>query len=146
MMLSAATHCAGGTRHCAAAAAINISRAVAPARRRYSCDDAMERLAPVEVSPQIRFFMRLWRGETNSVRTLLQSHASSSATSMARPVIAPCPISERATRIVTVSSGAIAIQQLISGARIGGARRRIGERNGKAQRQAAGRRAGADKQ
>ena len=52
--------------------------------------------------------MKLSLAETNSVRTLLQSHSSSSATSMASPVMAPCPISERATRIVTVSSGAIA--------------------------------------
>src|SRR4030095_11615449 len=37
--------------------------------------------------------------------TLLQSHSSSSATSCARPVSVPWPISERAMRITQVSSG-----------------------------------------
>ena len=48
--------------------------------------------------------------------TLLQSHSSSSATSIGSAVSAPWPISERATRMVTVSSGAITIQAVISGA------------------------------
>ena len=46
--------------------------------------------------------------------------------------------------MVTVSSGAIAIQQVISGAPMSGARR-LGKRDGKAERQAAGRGAGGDK-
>ena len=47
-------------------------------------------------------------------------------------------------RMVTVSSGAIAIQQVISGARLSGARR-LGKRDGEAERQPAGRGAGGDK-
>ena len=47
--------------------------------------------------------------------TFDQSHSSSSATIWARPVIVPCPISERATRITTVSSGRMTTQALISG-------------------------------
>src|SRR6185503_11676518 len=54
-------------------------------------------------------------GVGNSVVTFDQSHSSSSATSCARPVIVPCPISERATRTTTVSSGRITTQALISG-------------------------------
>ena len=49
-----------------------------------------------------------------SVVTLFQSHSSSSATSCARPVSVPCPISERAMRITQVSSGLIATQMLTS--------------------------------
>ena len=49
-----------------------------------------------------------------SVVTFDQSHSSSSATSWARPVSVPCPISERAMRITTVSSGLITTQALIS--------------------------------
>src|SRR6185312_15880761 len=50
-----------------------------------------------------------------SIFTLDQLHSSSSATSCASPVIVPCPISERTTRMLTVSSGPIATQTPISG-------------------------------
>ena len=43
-------------------------------------------------------------------------NSSSSATSWARPVMVPWPISERAMRMTTVSSGLITTQALISGA------------------------------
>ena len=42
-----------------------------------------------------------------SDRTLFQSHWSSSATSIARPVKLPCPSSDRAMRMITVSSARI---------------------------------------
>ena len=58
---------------------------------------------------------RAWRrGSPPAIRirprTLFQSQSSSSATSWARPVIVPCPISERAMRTVVVSSGPITAQ------------------------------------
>src|SRR5438067_353630 len=74
----------------------------------------MPRLPPVPISPQARLLARLRLGEMPSVATLLQSHSSSSATSCARPVSVPCPISERAMRITQVSSGLIATQTLTS--------------------------------
>src|SRR6187455_1293085 len=74
----------------------------------------MPRLPPVPISPQARLLARLRPGVTPSVMTLLQSHSSSSATSCARPVRVPCPISERAIRITQVSSGLIATQTLTS--------------------------------
>ncbi|HEY2226340.1 MAG TPA: hypothetical protein VGI22_01125 [Xanthobacteraceae bacterium] len=54
-------------------------------------------------------------GEAYSARTLLQSHSSSSATIMGQEVRTPVPISVWATRMVTVLSGAIVSQALISG-------------------------------
>src|SRR5262249_49553245 len=66
------------------------------------------------ISPQARLLARLRPGVICSSATFLQSHSSSSATSCARPVIVPCPISERAMRITQVSSGLIATQTLIS--------------------------------
>ena len=74
----------------------------------------MPRLPPVPISPQARLLARLRPGVTPSVVTLLQSHSSSSATSCARPVSVPCPISERAMRMTQVSSGLIATQTLTS--------------------------------
>src|SRR3954447_23163616 len=74
----------------------------------------MPRLPPVDMSPQARLLARLTSGATNSVRTFFQSASSSSATSCASPVIVPCPISERAMRIVVVSSGSITTQTPIS--------------------------------
>ena len=47
---------------------------------------AIERLAPVDMSPQTRSRRIFSCGETNSVETLAQSHSSSSATSIASPV------------------------------------------------------------
>src|SRR4029077_9354831 len=75
----------------------------------------MPRLPPVEKSPQGRLRAALWPGVGYSVVTFDQSHSSSSATSWARPVRVPCPISERAMRITTVSSGRITTQALTSG-------------------------------
>src|SRR2546427_9276478 len=65
----------------------------------------MPRLPPVDISPQTRLRARFCPGVIDSVETLLQSHSSSSATSWARPVSVPWPISERAMRITQVSSG-----------------------------------------
>src|SRR5690606_13950535 len=56
----------------------------------------------------------LWLGATYSQRTLSQSASSSSATSWARPVSVPWPISTRAMRIRTVSSGLTTTQALSS--------------------------------
>src|SRR5467141_2828704 len=75
----------------------------------------MPRLPPVEKSPHARLRATLWPGVGYSVVTFDQSHSSSSATSWARPVSVPCPISERAMRITTVSSGRITTQALTSG-------------------------------
>src|SRR6478736_6392545 len=75
----------------------------------------MPRLPPVEKSPQARLRATLWPGVGYSVVTFDQSHSSSSATSWASPVSEPWPISERAMRITTVSSGRITTQALTSG-------------------------------
>ena len=74
----------------------------------------MPRLPPVDMSPQTRLRARFWPGVIPSVTTFFQSHSSSSATSWARPVSVPCPISERAMRITQVSSGRITTQALTS--------------------------------
>src|SRR5882724_43624 len=65
----------------------------------------MPRLPPVDISPQTRWRARFWPGVIDSVATFFQSHSSSSATSWARPVSVPWPISERAMRITQLSSG-----------------------------------------
>src|SRR5450759_3530727 len=75
----------------------------------------MPRLPPVEKSPQARLRATLCPGVGYSVVTFDQSHSSSSATSWARPVSVPWPISERAIRMTTVSSGRITTQALTSG-------------------------------
>src|SRR5262249_2741589 len=74
----------------------------------------MPRLPPVLISPQTRLRARFCPAVIESVATLFQSHSSSSATSWARPVSVPCPISERAMRITHVSSGLIITQALTS--------------------------------
>src|SRR5467141_660611 len=74
----------------------------------------MPRLPPVAMSPQMRLRARFCPGKTCSVATLHQSHSSSSATSCARPVSVPCPISERAMRITQVLSGLTTTQALTS--------------------------------
>src|SRR6266542_3733897 len=74
----------------------------------------MPRLPPVDMSPQIRLRARFCPGVICSALTLFQSHSSSSATSWTRPVIVPCPISERAMRITHVSSGLTKTQALTS--------------------------------
>src|SRR5580692_7286021 len=75
----------------------------------------MPRLPPVEYSPQTRLRATFWPGVGYSVVTFDQSHSSSSATSWARPVSVPWPISDRAMRITTVSSGRITTQAFTSG-------------------------------
>src|SRR6266702_7107820 len=89
----------------------------------------MPRLPPVEKSPQARLRATLCPGVGHSVVTFDQSHSSSSATSWARPVSVPCPISERAMRITTVSSGRIITQALTSGVP-SAARTAVGPPNG----------------
>ena len=116
MTLFAALHSAAGTFHWFGRGLRSASsRAAAPPLRTYSCDMRMPRLPPVEKSPQTRLRATLWPGVGYSVVTFDQSHSSSSATSWARPVSVPCPISERAMRMTTVSSGRITTQALISG-------------------------------
>src|SRR5215470_4913940 len=75
----------------------------------------MPRLPPVEKSPQARLRATLCPGVGYSVVTFDQSHSSSSATSWARPVRVPWPISERAMRMTVVSSGRITTQTFTSG-------------------------------
>src|SRR5215211_6475446 len=77
----------------------------------------MPRLPPVEKSPQTRLRATFWPGVGYSHSTFDQSHSSSSATSWARPVRVPCPISDRAIRMITVSSGFTTTQALTSGGR-----------------------------
>ncbi len=74
----------------------------------------MPRLPPVEKFCHTRLRATFCPGVGYSVVTLDQSHSSSSATSCARPVNVPWPISLRATRTTTVSSGLIITQALIS--------------------------------
>ena len=74
----------------------------------------MPRLPPVLMSPHARLLARLRPGVMRSVVTLLQSHSSSSATSCARPVSVPWPISARTMRITVVSSGLITTHAFIS--------------------------------
>ena len=84
-----ALHSAAGTSHPWAAAAISISRAAAPAWRTYSCESRIPRLPPVDIDPQIRPRRTCSFTSAYSARTLLQSHSSSSATSIGRPVNVP---------------------------------------------------------
>src|SRR5215813_33201 len=115
MTLLAALHSAAGTLQALAAACTSITRAVAPPLRTYSFDSRMPRLPPVEKLPHGRLRATDWPGVGYSVVTFVQSASSSSATIWASPVSVPCPISERATRTTTVSSGRITTQALISG-------------------------------
>ena len=140
MTLLAAVHSEAGTFHSLAAAWISITRAVAPPLRTYSCEVRMPRLPPVEKSPHARLRATLWPGVGYSVVTFDQSHSSSSATSWARPVSEPWPISERAMRITTVSSGRITTQALTSG-EPSAARTTVGAAEGNIE---AERKAGAD--
>src|SRR3954454_15205122 len=90
-------------------------RAAAPPSRTYFSDSRMPRLPPVENAPQARFLATLWPGVGYSVTTFDQSHSNSSATSWARPVSVPWPISERAMRMTVVLSGRITTQTPTSG-------------------------------
>src|SRR5215831_13577738 len=115
MTLLAALHSAAGTPQAFAAACTSTMRAAAPPFLTYSFDSRMPRLPPVEKLPHTRLRATFWPGVGYSVVTFDQSHSSSSATICARPVSVPCPISERATRTTTVSSGRITTHALISG-------------------------------
>src|SRR6185369_11799237 len=115
MTLFAATHSEAGTFHWFAAACTSIMRADAPPLRTYSCEVRMPRLPPVEKSPQTRLRFTLSPGVGYSITTFDQLHSSSSATICARPVMVPWPISERTTRMTTVSSGRSTTQAPISG-------------------------------
>ena len=75
----------------------------------------MPRLPAVWKLPQTRLRATFWPGVGYSVVTRDQSQSSSSATSWARPVSVPCPISTRAMRMTTVSSGFTTTQALSSG-------------------------------
>src|SRR2546423_12910452 len=110
-----ASHSDAGTLHRCAAAAMTRAPARAPAWRKYSCEPRIERLPPVAIDPHARLRRRLSALDTNSVRTFVQSHSSSSATSMGRPVELPCPISERATRMRTLLSGFTTVHAVSSG-------------------------------
>src|SRR5579862_9312810 len=94
---------------------MSIIRAIAPPLRTYSLVSRMPRLPPVEKSPHTRLRATFWPGVGNSVVTFDQSALSSSATSWARPVSVPWPISERAMRMTMVSSGRITTQASTSG-------------------------------
>ena len=97
-----------------------------------------------EKSPQTRLRATLCPGVGYSVVTFDQSHSSSSATSWARPVRVPWPISDRAMRITTVSSGWITTQALTSG-EPSAARTVVGtEGNVEAEREAGADSGGAD--
>src|SRR5215218_171120 len=74
----------------------------------------MPRLPPVPSSPHTRLRARLSCGLTCSTATFFQSHSSSSATSCAKPVMVPWPISERAMRMTQVSSGLMNTQAFTS--------------------------------
>src|SRR5213594_2131436 len=115
MTLLAALHSEAGTLHAFAAACTSIMRASAPPLRTYSFDSRMPRLPPVEKLPHGRLRATDWPGVGYSVVTFVQSASSSSATICARPVSVPSPISERATRTTTVSSGRMTTHALISG-------------------------------
>src|SRR5262245_18663315 len=115
MTLLAALQSAAGTPQALAAACTSITRAVAPPLRTYSLDSRMPRLPPVEKLPHGRLRATDWPGVGYSVVTFVQSASSSSATICASPVSVPCPISERAIRTTTVSSGRITTHALISG-------------------------------
>src|SRR4030088_172260 len=115
MTLLAALHSVAGTFHWAAAAATSISRAMAPPSRTYWLLSRMPRLPPVQKFFHTRLRFRFSPGVGYSQVTLFQSHSSSSAPSWSRPVSVPCPISERAMRMTTVSSGRITTQALTSG-------------------------------
>src|SRR5215471_7924868 len=75
----------------------------------------MLRLPVLLKSPHTRLRATFWPGVGYSVVTFDQSHSSSSATSWASPVSEPWPISDRAIRMTTVSSGRITTHALISG-------------------------------
>src|SRR4029453_16687747 len=85
----AAVHSVIGTFQRAAAAAMSIARAVAPAQRSSFCEALMERLAPVDILPQTRSRLRFSCGGANSALTLLQPHSSFSATSIGSAVKLP---------------------------------------------------------
>src|SRR5450631_45038 len=99
MWLFSAVHVDRGTFQVDAAAEISISRAAAPALRIGSHDVRMLALPPVVWSPNSAL------APACSVSICFQSASSSSARIIGSAVRTPCPISERATTMVTVLSG-----------------------------------------
>src|SRR6266568_5900865 len=96
MTPAAAEHSDAGTPHRCAAAAISISRAVAPPRRKYSCELRIVRLPTDAMSPQARLRFTFAFAEAYSILPFFQSHASSSATSIGAEATLPWHISARA--------------------------------------------------
>ncbi len=92
----AARHSARPTPQAFAAAAMSISRALAPALRSTSCDSRMAPLLAETIGPQTRLRFRFSFESAYSTRTRRQSHSSSSATSCAAAVMPPWPSSARA--------------------------------------------------
>src|SRR5579864_8863568 len=90
-----------GTPQVNAAAEIRISRAWAPALRMGSQVVRTLALPPVVWSPKSKL------APACSIEICFQSALSSSARIMGSAVRTPCPISERATTIVTLLSGVI---------------------------------------
>ena len=142
--LLAAPHSATGTPQPLAAAWTSIIRAVAPPLRTYSFDSRIPRLPPVEKLPHARLRTMLAPGVGYSVVTFDQSHSSSSATICARPVSVPCPISDLAIRITTVSSGRMTTQAVISRSAVLSADHARAEREPEPQDEPAADRGGAD--
>ena len=112
----AVVHSAAGTFHFAAAALLSISRAAAPASRTYWFDERTPWLPPVDIEPHTLLRRKCSFGSAYSAVTFAQSHSSSSATSCASAVKVPCPISVRAMRMVTASSGWMSSHAVTSGA------------------------------
>lgn len=91
------------TRQRFAAAASSFCRASAPARRNRCHSPRMLLEPPVSCTFHMGFLYRAWAG-ANSVRKAEGAMPSSSATSRARPVRAPWPISEWLTTTVNTPS------------------------------------------
>ena len=117
-----ARHVVRSTFHASAAAAISISRAVAPALRNGSHELRMALLPPVRI---VRDHATGFSG-TGPSRTVDQSASSSSARIMASPVCEPWPISDLSTVKVTMPSVPTRTQAL--GAKAASAGRRAAPR------------------
>ena len=107
MTLLAAPHSPGGTPHSAAAARISMSRAAAPPLRTYSCEladaaaAAGREIAPDALARRVLAGGRKFGRDPGPVAFQLLGDE------LCSPVSVPWPISERAIRITTVSSGRI---------------------------------------
>ncbi|HEY8067389.1 MAG TPA: hypothetical protein VIF38_00720 [Burkholderiales bacterium] len=101
------------TPHFWAAAETSIMRAWAPATRSFSQPSRTEVEPPVIWPPSMPL-MYTSPGGAKSTLTLLRSTSSSSATRVGRAMTTPCPISERAQRMVILLSLPTRIQALIA--------------------------------